>query len=61
MLEPSAELLLSEALALLTAALDLIDRAEPPGDIGAHVDFATQRIAQVLGRSIPVEEESHSP
>ena len=49
MRESPAEVLLSEALALLTSALDLIDRAEAPGDIGAHVDFAMQRIAKVLG------------
>lgn len=51
MLEPSAEMLLSDARALLAAALDLIDRAEAPGDLGAHVDLALHRISQILGDS----------
>jgi hypothetical protein len=51
MSEPSAEMLLSDAMALLTTALELIDRADAPADIGAHIDHALQRIAQVLGTS----------
>ena len=51
MLEPSAEMLLSEARALLRTALDLIDRAGAPADIGAHLDLALHRLSQVLGDS----------
>ena len=49
MSEPSADL--CEALGLLEAALKLIDRADAPGEIGAHVDLAIQRLARMLGRS----------
>ena len=49
MLGTSTEALLKEALRLLVSALDLIDRADAPGDIGAYVDLATERIREVLG------------
>lgn len=54
--ELPAASLLHEALAMLTAALDLIDRAEAPADIGAHVDLAVQRLAQVLGTIAPAAD-----
>jgi hypothetical protein len=47
----SSEALLSEATKLLASALDLLDRAEAPGDIGAYVDLALQRLRDVLGAS----------
>jgi hypothetical protein len=48
MLATSTEALLSESLSLLTAALELLDRADAPGDIGAHVDHARERTAEIL-------------
>jgi hypothetical protein len=44
----SKEALLDEALRLLVTALDLIDRAEAPGPIGAYVDLAVQQIRGIL-------------
>ena len=45
----STETLLAEALDLLVSALELIDRSEAAGDIGAHVDHAAERIRDILG------------
>lgn len=44
----SQEALISQALTLLVAALDLLDRAETPGQIGAYVDMAVQQICGLL-------------
>jgi hypothetical protein len=44
---PSVELM-TQALELLDAALSLIDEAEAPGDIGAHVDLGRERLCRTL-------------
>lgn len=38
----------SAALAKMKAALDDLDRANAPGDIGAHLDLAICRLAEIL-------------
>ncbi len=40
--------LMTEALGLLVNALHLLDEAEAPGDIGAHVDHARERLSRTL-------------
>ena len=50
MVAGSAEALLSEVIELLGAALDLLDRAQAPGNIGAHVDLARVQICELLRR-----------
>ena len=40
--------LMTEALGLLVSALNLLDEAEAPGDIGAHVDHARERLSRTL-------------
>lgn len=39
------------ALKHLSSALELLDDARAPGDIGAHVDLAISRLKDVAGRS----------
>jgi hypothetical protein len=41
--------LLTEALSLLTAALNLLDQADAPGDIGAHINQAYERLRETIG------------
>jgi hypothetical protein len=40
--------LMTEALGLLVNALHLLDEAEAPGDIGAYVDHARERLSRTL-------------
>jgi len=40
--------LMTEALELIVKALHLLDEAEAPGDIGAHVDLARERLSRAL-------------
>ena len=40
--------LLADAQALLTSALDLLDLAEAPAQIGAHVDLALNQLAAII-------------
>jgi hypothetical protein len=40
--------LMIEALELLVNALSLLDEAEAPGDIGAHVEHARERLSRTL-------------
>lgn len=40
--------LLSEAAAHLKAALSLLDKADAPGHVGAHVDLAICELEEVL-------------
>jgi len=40
--------MMTEALGLLVNALHLLDEAEAPGDIGAHVDHARERLSRTL-------------
>ena len=47
---PPAELM-TEALELLVRALHLLDEADAPGEIGAYVDLAKERLSRVLEMS----------
>ena len=40
---------LLKALALLSEALEILDAADAPADIGAHVDLALCRVRETLG------------
>lgn len=44
---PPAELM-TEVLELLVRALHLLDEADAPGEIGAYVDLAKERLSRVL-------------
>jgi hypothetical protein len=48
MLAPSRQAVLREALEHLVSALELLDRGAAPGDIGAHVDHARERLEGLL-------------
>jgi hypothetical protein len=61
MLGPSTETLLFEALKLLVAALELIDRAEAPGEIGAYIDHARARICEILGTPDSLDDPDLEP
>jgi hypothetical protein len=39
---------LVEALRMMTLALQILDEHEAPGDIGAHLDLAIQRLRETL-------------
>ena len=39
---------MDEALRLMILALEILDREEAPGDVGAHLDLAIQRLRQAL-------------
>jgi hypothetical protein len=39
---------LAEALRLMTLALQILDSQKSPGDIGAHLDLAVQRLRETL-------------
>lgn len=40
--------LMENALRRMREALDLLDQAQAPGDIGAHLDLAVVRLAQIV-------------
>jgi hypothetical protein len=40
--------LLSRARVLLASALELLDEANAPSDIGAHIDCAIERLSEAL-------------
>ena len=40
---------LAEAMKAMEHALAILDRANAPGEIGAHLDLALNRLADVLG------------
>ena len=44
----SPNLLLGQALDQLRSALQLLDDAHAPGDIGAHIDLAVSRLEDLL-------------
>ena len=52
--KPSASL--EEALGLMCAALDYLDEVGAPGDIGAYLDMAIQRVRKELGWPPTTEE-----
>ena len=47
-LPSSAQSKLAEAMALMRQALQLLDAAQAPADIGAHLDLAIVRLDQCL-------------
>lgn len=53
--------ILTDALALLCDALDLLDRGDAPGDIGAHVDLACERLRDVLSLEVQPEKSCFGP
>ena len=61
MLASSTQALLSEALDHLVAALELLDAADAPGDIGARVDHARARLEEKLRGPLPPGAEPFSP
>jgi hypothetical protein len=46
---------MGKALELLAQALDLLDAADAPGEIGAHVDLARDRLSNVLDIAPPAD------
>jgi hypothetical protein len=40
--------MMTEALDLIVKALHLLDEADAPGEIGAHVDLARERLSRTL-------------
>lgn len=48
--------MMAEALDLIVKALHLLDEADAPGEIGAHVDLARERLSRTL-EMIRVSEE----
>jgi hypothetical protein len=52
--------LMTQSLALLVKALSLLDQAGAPGEIGAHVDLARERLSRTLELSRVVNTTSRS-
>ena len=48
MIPAGSTVLLREALTMMLQALDILDREKAPGDIGAHLDLAIQRLRETL-------------
>ena len=48
------------ALALLEQALNLIDRFDGPGEVGAHVDLAIHRLRDAIPEKAAGEQASKS-
>ena len=40
--------LMTDALQMMRDALELLDRAQAPGDIGAHLDLAVVRLSEIV-------------
>lgn len=40
---------LAEAMRAMEQALAILDRVNAPGDIGAHLDLALNRLSDILG------------
>ena len=59
------EIPLVQALTHLQAAIDLLDRAQAPGQIAAHVDLARHQLSGAIGRgpkeTVLNREESRAP
>lgn len=49
--ERSAAAPLGDALTSMTTALQLLDSADAPADIAAHLDLAVHRLQEVMGIS----------
>jgi len=52
--------LMTQSLALLVKALNLLDQAGAPGEIGAHVDLARERLSRTLELARVVDTTSRS-
>lgn len=50
LLTPQSRLLLTKALELMNAALEILDEIDAPGEIGATLDLAIAKIRKALGR-----------
>lgn len=50
-LPSSAESKLAEAMALMRQALQLLDAAQAPADIGAHLDLAIVRLGEAMAKA----------
>lgn len=51
--------MLAEAAAHLQSALDILDRAGAPAQIGAHVDLAAHELHDELRRAMAIAPRSH--
>jgi hypothetical protein len=51
---------LRAALDHLEGSLQLLDDADAPADIGAHVDLAVHRLREVLSSAVPGESARRS-
>jgi hypothetical protein len=45
-------MVLEQALSHMEAALDSLDAADAPADVGAHLDLAICRLREVLGKAV---------
>ena len=48
MRHPTSVEMMAEAMDLIVKALDLVDEADAPSDIGAHLDLARERLRTAL-------------
>ena len=49
---------LLEALHLMTSALNILDQEKAPGDVGAHLDLAIERLRQSMNSAPPDQRRS---
>lgn len=47
----ASQTLMSHALTLMESALGLLDAADAPHDVGAHLDLAVHRLKEAVERS----------
>lgn len=52
---------LEKALICMESALQLLDEADAPADIGAHLDLAISRLKQVLPQSSASDHTNRMP
>jgi hypothetical protein len=52
---------LENALALMKTALVLLDEAEAPSHIGAHLDLAICQLSEIIDDRLPQAEVPRSP
>lgn len=50
--------MMTTALAQLQKAIELLDQAEAPGQIAAHVDLAVHQLAEALGIDLSTRQNS---
>jgi hypothetical protein len=46
--QPGKHQLMESALGRMREALDLLDQAEAPADVGGHLDLAISRLARIV-------------